>query len=70
MLFTKRQSAEFEQLRAAVENALAARHNPQFPAAAPVSVADELTKLAALVQQGILSPHEFQQQKARLISGR
>jgi hypothetical protein len=63
VLFTKRQSAEFEQLRAAVENALAARHNPQFPAAAPISVADELTKLAALVQQGILSPQEFRSRR-------
>jgi hypothetical protein len=38
--------------------------------AAPVSVADELMKLAALVQEGILSPQEFEAQKARLISGR
>jgi hypothetical protein len=37
---------------------LVGRHNPQVPSVAPVSVADELTKLAALVQQGILSRQE------------
>jgi hypothetical protein len=33
------------------------------------SVADELLKLAALRDQGILSPEEFNQQKARLLNG-
>ncbi len=34
---------------------------------APHSVADELTKLAALLDRGILSPEEFQQQKKQLL---
>jgi hypothetical protein len=34
-----------------------------------VSVADELGKLAALTQQGILSQQEFEAQKARLLGG-
>lgn len=33
----------------------------------PVSVADELTKLANLKAQGILSEEEFEKQKAKLL---
>jgi ribosomal protein L40E len=38
------------------------------PVMAPMSVADELTKLAALRDQGILSEEEFSTQKSRLLS--
>ena len=34
----------------------------------PGLIADELTKLAALREQGLLSPEEFNAQKARLLS--
>ena len=37
------------------------------PAGAPASVADELTKLARLRDQGVISEAEFQAQKARLL---
>lgn len=33
-----------------------------------VSIADELTKLAALAERGILTPEEFSQLKAKLIA--
>jgi hypothetical protein len=33
-----------------------------------VSVADELAKLSALVEKGIITQREFQAQKARLFS--
>ena len=71
MIFTKAQMGAFADLRAAVERALAARHDSQPPRqpAAPVSIADELAKLAALTQQGILTPQEFEAQKARLLTG-
>lgn len=69
VLFTRKQQAAFEQLRAAVEQAIAARHSPQPQHAAPASVADELVKLAQLRDQGVLSPVEFEQQKARLLRG-
>lgn len=66
VVFLKKHLAQFEQLRAAVEQALAARHNaPQH--ANGVSVADELAKLAGLVQQGILSQAEFEAAKRRLL---
>ncbi len=37
-------------------------------AAAPLSVADELAKLKGLVDTGVLSPDEFEQQKTKLLS--
>ncbi|MGW2620333.1 DUF4429 domain-containing protein [Streptomyces sp. NPDC001500] len=69
VVFTKKQQPEFEKLRAAVDQAIAAQHAPPAHAApaSSTSVADELTKLAALRDQGILSPAEFEQQKARLL---
>ena len=36
--------------------------------AVPISVADELAKLAALRDQGVLTPEEFDQQKANMLS--
>jgi hypothetical protein len=39
------------------------------PTAATSSTADELAKLAALKQQGILTEDEFQQQKQKLLNG-
>ena len=45
----------------------AAQAAPQ-PPAAPVDVAEELQKFAALRDQGILTEEEFSAQKARLLS--
>lgn len=74
VLFTTRQRAAFEDLRAAVEAAIANHHTPGALAAPagpppPASVADELAKLAALRDQGALTETEFQQQKTRLLGG-
>lgn len=69
VIFTRKQQPEFEKLRAALDAAIATQHAPQAPAAAaPASLADELGKLAQLRDQGILSPDEFEAQKARLLS--
>ncbi|MGW0550548.1 DUF4429 domain-containing protein [Streptomyces altiplanensis] len=68
--FHVKQMPAFEELRAAIDAAIAQRHAPQqaAPAAAPAgSVADELAKLGSLVQQGLLTQQEFEQQKARLL---
>ncbi|WP_406508576.1 DUF4429 domain-containing protein [Streptomyces sp. NBC_00212] len=68
VVFTKKQQPEFEKLRAALDQAISVQHSPRTPsAAAPASLADELTKLAALRSQGVLSQAEFEQQKARLL---
>ncbi|MFE5139264.1 DUF4429 domain-containing protein [Streptomyces fagopyri] len=69
VVFTKKQMPEFEKLRAALDAAIAAHHAPPAPPAAAGSVADELAKLGALREQGLLSPEEFEQQKARLLAG-
>lgn len=67
VVFTKKQQPEFEKLRAALDAAIAAQHAPQTAAAGGQSVADELAKLNALREQGILSDAEFAEQKARLL---
>ncbi|NUV60626.1 DUF4429 domain-containing protein [Streptomyces sp. CAI-85] len=70
VVFHKKQMPQFEKLRTAVEAAIAAHHKAS---AAPAivsseSVADELAKLGALREQGLLSPEEFEAQKARLLA--
>lgn len=42
-------------------------HQPLVAQSAPVSVADELTKLAALRDQGLLTEDEFDEQKRTLL---
>ncbi|MER5470855.1 DUF4429 domain-containing protein [Streptomyces sp. NPDC002685] len=71
VIFTKKQMPEFEKLRAAIDAAIAAHHTPQAQAqpASSGSVADELAKLGTLRDQGLLSPEEFEQQKARILGG-
>ena len=70
VMFTKQQQPEFEKLRATLDEAVAQQHTPQQHSApvAPTSVADELGKLSALLQQGMLTQPEFEQQKARLLN--
>lgn len=64
--FTKLQQPQFEQVRQAIEQALARLTTP-VPAAPSVAV--ELDKLADLLQRGALTPQEFDQLKARLLNG-
>ncbi|MEU3681471.1 DUF4429 domain-containing protein [Streptomyces sp. NPDC030592] len=68
VVFTKKQQSAFEELRNALDQAIAAQHTSQTLATAPTSVADELTKFAQLAQQGIISQDEFEQQKSRLLA--
>ena len=68
VLFTTRQKAAFEELRAAIEAAIAEHHGRGPAAQAPAaSTADELAKLATLRDQGVISDDEFQRQKQRLL---
>ncbi|MEU4031111.1 DUF4429 domain-containing protein [Streptomyces anulatus] len=68
VIFTKKQMPEFLKLRAELDVAIAAQHGAQETGPTPsASLADELAKLASLRDQGILSPAEFEQQKARLL---
>lgn len=71
VVFTKKQQPDFEALRAALEQAIAQQYAPASPASRPsaASMADELAKLAALLQSGALSQEEFRQAKAQLLGG-
>jgi hypothetical protein len=65
VVFTRREQSVFEELRRLIEAAMVQRSGPT--SAGPSSVADELAKLAGLVEQGLLSRQEFDVQKARLL---
>jgi hypothetical protein len=65
--FGPRQSAAFEALKAAVDDRLKSLRVAE-PAGAAISVADELSKLAKLRDEGILTDEEFQAQKRSLLS--
>jgi hypothetical protein len=63
VVFTKRQAPSFEDLRAAVEEAIGRRPVPSHDG----SVADELTKLARLIELELLTREEFEAAKAKLL---
>jgi len=65
--FRKAQQGEFEAVRAFIESAIARRNRP-IPTAAAPDLADQLGRLAALRDQGVLTEDEFAVQKARLLS--
>lgn len=62
----KKQTAEFERLRAIVEEGARRSKMPVTQLATP-SKADELAKLADLLDRGLLTRPEFDQQKAILL---
>jgi hypothetical protein len=66
--FNARQQADFERVRDAI-NAVLAAPAPQQPVApsAGGSIADELSKLAALRDQRIISDQDFEAGKARIL---
>ncbi|MEV8523126.1 SHOCT domain-containing protein [Streptomyces sp. NPDC052000] len=69
--FLPGQSASFKYLHDTLLFAIQARRAPmpQIQHQPAPSLADELTRLADLVQRGLLSPGEFEQAKARLLGG-
>lgn len=68
ILFTgKNNYATAMELKAKIEELL---HKPVPSIAPPASTADELAKLAALRDQGILTDQEFTEQKSLLLSGK
>lgn len=68
VMFTMKQQAEFAELRDLVDTRIAASRAPTVIQQSAASVADELTKLAALRDQGVLSEEEFNGQKAVLLT--
>jgi Short C-terminal domain len=67
VMFTKEQSARFQELRDRIEERLSESHRQQS-ATPRASVADELSKLAELRANGILTEDEFAQQKAYVLA--
>ncbi|MGD6743311.1 SHOCT domain-containing protein [Streptomyces sp. BH106] len=57
----------FNTLAAQLANENGSPHSPEAAQPQSASVADELGKLKALVEQGVLTQDEFNQQKARLL---
>ncbi len=67
VIFSGRKNYEIAQaMKAKIEELI---HQPLPSIAAPVSTADELAKLAALRDQGILTDEEFAEQKKLLLAG-
>lgn len=63
VLFERRQQPAFEQVRDAVQRAITTPNKPR-----PDNAADELIKLADLVDRGMLSREEFDNRKAKLLA--
>ena len=68
VVFTTKHQAAFEQLRDAVNQAIATQHTPT-QAAQPAGIADQLAKLADLHAQGVISVEEFEAGKKRILGG-
>ncbi len=66
VLFTKKQQPAFEELQAAVEEAIQGPH-PATAVPQASSTADEIGKLAALRDAGAISEEEFAAHKAKLL---
>jgi hypothetical protein len=74
VMFNRGDLSEFEKIRAAVEQQIISRAAAPVPTtvvhqAPAASLADELAKLAALRDQGVLTDDEFAVQKTRLLGG-
>jgi hypothetical protein len=65
---SRRQAERWAQQDAAPGGYQEAPPPQQAPAASATGTADELSKLAALRDQGVLSPEEFEAQKAKLLA--
>ena len=67
VMFTKKQMPEFERLRAAIDEAIVRQHAPQAADSSEGSITDELTKLAALRDQGVITDADFEAGKAKVL---
>jgi len=74
VVFMRGQQAAFEELRTAVEAAVAAHHQPAVPGSVGEvehlrSVAERLAALAELHDKGLITDDDFNQQKNRILRG-
>jgi hypothetical protein len=68
VLFEKKQQADFEKVRDHVQARLGQKDAGSLPHSA--GMAEELTKLADLVERGFLTKEEFDARKAALLDGK
>jgi GYF domain 2/Short C-terminal domain/Domain of unknown function (DUF4429) len=66
-LFDEESNAEVEVIKNYIESRMREIRNPNPTNVSPANLGDELTKLAALMSQGLLTDEEFQAAKKRLI---
>lgn len=74
VIFTRKQQPEFEKLRTAIDQAIAAQHaapGQGLPTTVEglQTVTDELVKLGELHEKGLITTEEFNQQKNRILGG-
>src|SRR3712207_6361491 len=67
VVITKKQMPNFEQLRTAVQHALAQRHRPAPAAPATPDVIGQIEQLGRLRDAGVLTSEEFEAKKAELL---
>jgi hypothetical protein len=67
LVFTKAALSDFARVRDAIDAAIARQHAPAAAPAPTVSVANELAKLATLLERGHITAAEFDAQKRRLL---
>lgn len=71
VLFTWQQRQQFEALRAQIENAIAASRAGAVPSPAPQPAAADsqarLRQLQGLVQEGLISPQEYETKRAEVL---
>lgn len=68
MFAEKKRNAEAAEIKNYIEAQMRKSKSPQASVVMPVSLSDEIQKLAALKAQGLLSDDEFQEAKQKLIS--
>ena len=69
VLFTFQDNSLFESLRALISEAMSISANGPDSTVPKVDVADQLGKLGDLLDRGLLTPEEFQEQKRLLLDG-
>lgn len=68
VMFRSAQNARFSWLRDEIERRASAAKAPKSPAAASSSTAEQLSKLADLLDRGLLSETEFLAEKAKILA--
>lgn len=68
VMFLKKQQSNFENLRTFVEAKIAQRNSSSGTVTQTESAAEQLIKLAGLLEKGLITQDEFDTQKSKLLS--